>query len=195
MSGGLFLFFFSNSTGSCGYPGSLVRQDSTFGWPCNVTYSAEHLVIVRVAHFVTCFLTEITHLLQVLESRPDVESRRTKLLEYPQELVELEKKNKKKSTRHPHLAISLLNREENKSTIFLKPRYSVLGRPAGYMAGICPDENFFRNFWKFFLNLREVLNSLYFGLLESEVCEALWRLFCAALWEFFGESWELIFRK
>ena len=43
----------------------------------------------------------------ILQVQPDVESRRTKLPGYPQELGEVGK-NKKKFVRHAHLAISLL---------------------------------------------------------------------------------------
>ena len=42
-----------------------------------------------------------------MQGRPDFESRQTKLLGYAQELGEVEK-NKKKFTRHTHLAIPLL---------------------------------------------------------------------------------------
>ena len=53
-----FFLFFSTFLSSCGYPGSLVRLDSTSGWFCNIKHSAGHLTVVRVVHFVTCFLTE-----------------------------------------------------------------------------------------------------------------------------------------
>ena len=51
VSGEHFLFF-STFPSSCGYPGSLVRRDSTSGCPCNIKHSAGHLVVVRVVHFV-----------------------------------------------------------------------------------------------------------------------------------------------
>ena len=52
-------------------------------------------------------LPKETNILQVLQSQPEVESRRTKLPGYPQELGEVQN-IKKKFTRHTHLDISLL---------------------------------------------------------------------------------------
>ena len=57
MSDELFFIFFDFSE-LLQVSGSLVRRDSTSGWNCNIKYSAGHLVVVRVVHFVTCFLTE-----------------------------------------------------------------------------------------------------------------------------------------
>ena len=53
----------------------------------------------------------------ILQGQPDVESRRTKLPGYPQELGEVEK-NKKKFTRRAHLTISLLKPRGEEINVF-----------------------------------------------------------------------------
>ena len=53
------------------------------------------------------YLPRDAYIYAVPENHPDLESRRTKLPGYLQELGEVEK-NKKKFVRHAHLAISLL---------------------------------------------------------------------------------------
>ena len=52
-----------------------------------------------------------------MQGQPDFESRRTKLLGYPQELGEVEK-NKKKFTRQAHLDISLLKLRDKEIYVF-----------------------------------------------------------------------------
>ena len=130
------------------------------------------------------FLLKITHLLQVLENQPDVESRQIKLPGYPQELGEVEK-NKKKFTRHTQLDISLLKPRGEETTFFPKSRYGgfqVLGDPQAILLAYAQMKISSSKCFPFF--------SFYpppnfstppcFGFLDSEVCEALWCLFCAS---------------